>query len=445
MRSEFYSIKRYLQASRLEGEMKHLRLRLTIYTTALSNPILLSAVHATHLSFGTKFRALAFKAINDWIDMLTQESIKLARDESVSKAHDSSTSRPASQSASAQTVEERSDAYSDLHAQREELIKILQVMIGTAMKMVKRSQRDIQTLQTERDSIEMGGSATMAFASSSAPGPVATDDLDPNEIFAFQRLALAQTEPPEPSSSRAVLPRIHLTDDPPDYSTLPADSNLHATSLDLSPTYHPSDLSIQVRHHYANAQSLIAIGQPIEALSTLETAYSLLTSLSPTDSFETPTTTDILFLIAQTSVLPTLKRTTRARSALRVIYTSPTSPTSSTTPTQRYTAAHLLAQLYTFVDGNPNDPTIDWDGMSMNLDKAKEYVVAAVKGRKRVLGLGHPDTQRSVELLATLCERVGSAGGGGSAREVLLELLEVRRGIFAGDDREEELGVGEWS
>jgi hypothetical protein len=44
MRSEFYSVKRYLQASRLEGEVKHLRLRVTIYTTALSNPVLLSAV-----------------------------------------------------------------------------------------------------------------------------------------------------------------------------------------------------------------------------------------------------------------------------------------------------------------------------------------------------------------------------------------------------------------
>jgi len=43
-RSEFYSVYKHLQASRLGGEIKHLRLRLKIYTTALSNPILLSAV-----------------------------------------------------------------------------------------------------------------------------------------------------------------------------------------------------------------------------------------------------------------------------------------------------------------------------------------------------------------------------------------------------------------
>jgi hypothetical protein len=50
-KSEFYSFKRYLQASRLDGEMKHLRLRLTIYTTALSNPIYLSAVYGSRYVF----------------------------------------------------------------------------------------------------------------------------------------------------------------------------------------------------------------------------------------------------------------------------------------------------------------------------------------------------------------------------------------------------------
>jgi hypothetical protein len=65
----------------------------------------------------------------------------------------------------------------------------------------------------------------------------------------------------------------------------------------------------------------------------------------------------------------------------------------------------------------------------MNLEKAKEYVVAAVQGRKRLLGLGHADTQKSVELLTTLCERAGSGGG-----VVLRELLEVFRETFEGSD-----------
>jgi hypothetical protein len=44
MRSEFYSVKKYLFASGSGGEMVHLCLRLRIYTTAMSNPLLLSAV-----------------------------------------------------------------------------------------------------------------------------------------------------------------------------------------------------------------------------------------------------------------------------------------------------------------------------------------------------------------------------------------------------------------
>lgn len=43
-RTEFYNLKKYLPSSRSEVEMKHLRLRLKTYITALSNPILLSAV-----------------------------------------------------------------------------------------------------------------------------------------------------------------------------------------------------------------------------------------------------------------------------------------------------------------------------------------------------------------------------------------------------------------
>jgi hypothetical protein len=55
MRSEFFSVKKYLQSSRLDGQMKHLRLRLNIYITALSNPILLSAVYGEFLGFGELF------------------------------------------------------------------------------------------------------------------------------------------------------------------------------------------------------------------------------------------------------------------------------------------------------------------------------------------------------------------------------------------------------
>ena len=43
-RSEYRNLKRYLQVTRLEAEMHHLRLRLNVYITALSNPILLSAM-----------------------------------------------------------------------------------------------------------------------------------------------------------------------------------------------------------------------------------------------------------------------------------------------------------------------------------------------------------------------------------------------------------------
>ena len=50
MRSEPTGVMKFLQGPRSEGEMKHLRLRLTIYTTALSNPILLSAVYVYSLS-----------------------------------------------------------------------------------------------------------------------------------------------------------------------------------------------------------------------------------------------------------------------------------------------------------------------------------------------------------------------------------------------------------
>jgi UDP:flavonoid glycosyltransferase YjiC (YdhE family) len=84
--------------------------------------------HTVHLSFGAKFRALAFKAINGWIDQLTQDAIKLARDDGIPKANDRSINRLSiSRNLSNQSAEERTDVQPDLLVQRDELIKILQV------------------------------------------------------------------------------------------------------------------------------------------------------------------------------------------------------------------------------------------------------------------------------------------------------------------------------
>jgi hypothetical protein len=359
----------------------------------------------------------------------------LVRDRHALRAQDIPANRPSSsRTASTQDVETQPRSHSDLRTEREELIKVLQAMIGTAMRMVKITQRDMQMHQTERDSLDMGATATRIrpARSASASVPALNEDLDPNEILAFKEFALARTETIDPSQSQVALPATRPADDPPEYSSVLA--------LDLSDTYNPSSPSIQLRHHYANAQTLIALGNPLEALSILELAHALLSSVpspSPDDPPEPPTPADILFLIAHICLQPSLKRITRARHVLKEIYTS-----SYTFPAaRRYEAAHMLAQLYMFVDGNPDDPTIDWDGMSMNLEKSKEYVIAAVQGRKRLLGRGHLDTQKSVELLTTLCERIGSRSGA-----VLKELLEVFRETFEGSDdggREGEEG-GRW-
>lgn len=72
-----------------------------------------------HRSLGRAFRDLAFNSINGWIDGLTKASINFARDSTIIQA-EGVTSHPTVPS---------------LHREREDLVEILQVMIGTAMKM----------------------------------------------------------------------------------------------------------------------------------------------------------------------------------------------------------------------------------------------------------------------------------------------------------------------
>ncbi|KAF1951490.1 hypothetical protein CC80DRAFT_597424 [Byssothecium circinans] len=410
IRNESFSVRRYLLKS--AGEMQHLRLRLTIYITALSNPLLLSAVYSIHYSFNADFRALALNAIDDWINELTKNSIKLARDDSIPELSVTISYRPGSSKTGG----------TDLRQQREELIKILQSLIGVAMKMVKWCRSNASAQSHGENAIEMAEASTRepSFAQTSASTKTTKTQIEDS----LQRITLTEVSPLHLSSTMHTPFSTHfptLCDSPSSdyYDGATHDTNTNATD----------DLT-RLNHLYSNAQSILSLSMYTEALSQLEAAFSLLprtTSTSPPTSPSTPSDTDILFLIAHACMHTQPPRVTRARQALKDIYTS----ASPIAPSLRYNAAHTLGQLYTFVDGNVKDETVNWNDLDMNMKKAVEYVVAAVKGRKEMLGLTHDDTQKSIRLLVELCRRVE-----GCEAVVLKEVLDVLRETFADGDGE---------
>lgn len=409
------------------------------------------------MGLGDAFRKLALKSINDWIDQLTKDSIKLARDDGIYKGKGSGSKR------SSMRLSHDDESSLELFQERQDLIKILQGMIGTAMKMVKRSQRDVQAQQIERSAIEIGDTSDfiplrrastatvpsltvlppVASASTHLRAPTPDPYLDPNEIAAFQQSALQQSDHPEyypaspmtpafagfdsrrasrdhsrnPSRNPSCNPSRNASRNPSrDHSRVPSRSASRNDSYELEP-----DTSV-ILQLYTSAQSHLATNNPAEALDSLETALLLLDEVPPHQSSSAPSRTDVLFLISTACFKFSPIRITRARQALREICGMDNVKPAG----RRFEAAHTLAQSYIFSDGNIDDPTVEWNSFDMNLEKAKEYIIIAVKGRNDLFGLASEETQRSVNLLAALCQRVGS-----SDDKVLKELLDVLRGIFA--------------
>lgn len=79
-----------------------------------------------------------------------------------------------------------------------------------------------------------------------------------------------------------------------------------------------------------------------------------------------------------------------------------------------------------YTDGVPAiwEESDDWNSLDTDMHKAKDYVIAAVRGRSSVLGLADSDTQKSLQLLMGLIVKVRMADGGEEGRKVLEELVE---------------------
>ena len=180
------TMSRYLQQSEPRRQMKHLRARLNLCRLPLRGPVLLASVYAlppaaimiakgrsrdtVRGSLGSMFSVLALQAISNWIDVLTKRTILFARDDAISQSHSSSSHVAGT---------------SSLLMEREELVKILQSMIGTAMKMLHTTRRETNLQAAETVPPERPYVSRSALPSGEA-------EIEPRAVLDFQRLSLEQ-------------------------------------------------------------------------------------------------------------------------------------------------------------------------------------------------------------------------------------------------------------
>ncbi|KAF2108533.1 hypothetical protein BDV96DRAFT_605592 [Lophiotrema nucula] len=405
-RSDPTGVDDYLRSKDLEGEVRHLRLRLHICIDALHQPVHLSAMRTTFpLQMrplqGAQFRCLALESINTWIEQTSKNVNTLARDGRIPTTF-------ATLSSVAQVVE----GVPDLHWERKNLVKTVNAMIATARDMMAAETRE-EEAGDAAEAVVFSGRTTHSssnLASTELPYILTTtlaSSNTPAELPVNRGLSIRN----RPSNLRHSRP-----------SSLNPRSQSEADDTQAFPT---ETVVGQVKHlsrDYTNALTLLANSEGRAALELFNKLLPLYTDPEPpawlSVSLTLPSRPRFLLDMARAHRL--CHQDEVADNIAKELLTS-----GYYSPFEKYEALHILA--YEILHGERRE----WM-YPENLVKAKEYCIATVKGRTEVLGRESRECQESVDLLATLCEKCDGAGEEG----LLGECLEVLRGTFEGvEDR----------
>ncbi|KAF2019132.1 hypothetical protein BU24DRAFT_405842 [Aaosphaeria arxii CBS 175.79] len=353
----------------LVGEVRHLRMRIAVGTTALSAPVMVSAVESLRPSLGPSFEHLGFRALDDCADELRYIGQYLKGDGRVSSTGPPSPDTPS------------------LHQQRLELARIIEGLSSTLLnarlpstsdkkqplirRRTTRGSARYKTLERTASESDWSSSGMMtpstdtitprAGASSKAALSLSTlisQDDDPDVLgLANSMMGLS---PFEPQADDAVMVACHSTHHHSPNDGLPAYSQLDPVALQtLSAervaahernTYIDTDALGQrtpdLLATYSTARDLLDLGRGQQALPLLQSLHSSIINLNvkwplPPILQRLPRRPQVLLDMSRAYLLCVPRQTSDAIALLVAIYKMRDAGMG-----EKYAAAHSLAQVY---------------------------------------------------------------------------------------------------
>ena len=147
------------------------------------------------------------------------------------------------------------------------------------------------------------------------------------------------------------------------------------------------DIEVEfIKKRYKRAKDLMEASKYREAIPHLKRTLDTIKVAEESSVFPDARAYQEVQRLLATALIETDSDLAGAETILTELFETPTSE-----PSDRFSAAHLLSQLY--LNQQPDDYT-----------RAKTMCLIAVKGRNAILGRTHPETYASIALLCSICQ-----------------------------------------